>query len=80
MTSRREQFRRTILWKLKAVAKPDCAECHGDGVVDCGRGEDEELYVCACVAIDPNAEDRERGDDDGSQYADPRDERDERER
>lgn len=51
--------------------------------LDCGKSftldpDDSPECPCGCIDIELHENPRERGDDDGAEYADPRDERDDR--
>ena len=71
-------------WVLDGVVDPRCERCDGLGyIVTCrADGEHCRRETCpACGAWEPPDEHtRERGDDDGVEYADPRDAREERDR
>ncbi len=51
-TERSREFAARILEGLAKVAKPECPQCLGRGVIDVGRGDREDLIVCTCVAIE----------------------------
>ena len=65
----------------KQPANPDCELCHGDGTIYVSRygGNDPDGDDVPCPECFPENP-RERGDDDGVEYADPRDEMERRER
>lgn len=67
---------------LKASLEPTCAHCDGAGYIEVCYGnnpDDEARETCPeCGGWTPEEGGRQRGDDDGAEYGDPRDEMEDR--
>lgn len=59
-----------------------CKQCGGDGFIEVGNGNSDTSYKVRCEAcndpLDLFYPEREKGDDDGQEYGDPRDAMEER--